>query len=79
MSIIRIKPDGNQVYAAPYRRNADVEGFIFGRKGEFSASSDIHFEKHIKKLHRIAHRPEIIKLNGTKMKTVNSYERFWYK
>jgi hypothetical protein len=79
MGIIRIKPDGRQVYAAPYRRNADIESFVFCRNGEFSASSDIYFEKHLAKVYKIAHRPEIRRLNGTKLKVVNSYERFWYK
>ena len=79
MSIIRLKSDGGNVYAAPFRRNADIESFVFGRKGEFSPFSDLAFRKHVKRLSEFSHRPNIIKLNGMKNKIIKSFEPFWYR
>ena len=52
----------------------DMQDIQFGHCGEFSPNSDIVFEKHIKRLSRVAHFFN----KHSRIFNITKTERFWY-
>ena len=58
--------------------DVDKADIYFGLKGEFSPSNDIAFEKHIKRLGKLAREPFYKNMNGGRVKAIARAEPLWY-